>query len=168
MNFLKQQKSNMSTTPAHSTQLAPSVASPSPAAFGAIAQQPVKQKQPNRSRNIQQKICLNEAENIIFRRKLEKSGLTAQEYLWRASLGKPLKVIDPEVLDAIAELYLELDSYADALREIIAHNQVYREKDPEGWACLLNSIEAAEETKQKCIEALEEAPDEYRKTRRQP
>ncbi len=168
MNFLKQQKSNMSTTPAHSTQLAPSVASPSPAAFGAIAQQPVKKKQPNRSRNIQQKICLNDAENIIFRRKLEKSGLTAQEYLWRASLGKTLKVIDPEVLDAIAGIYLELDSYADTLRQIMAQNQIYQEKDPEGWAYLLDAIETAEQTKQKCIETLEGVPDEYRKTHRQP
>ena len=129
-------------------------------------QQPAKKKQPNRTRNIQHKVTMSSAEYAVYQRKLETSGLTAQEYLWRAALGKPLKIVDPGLLDAIAALYLELDSYAESLREIMAHNTIYRERDPEGWAKLLEAIQRAEEDKQKCAEALEEAPDEYRQARR--
>ena len=138
---------------------------PSPAPVDAVVEEapvPVKKKQANRTRNIQHKVPMSSAEHAVYQRKLEASGLTAQEYLWRAALGKPLKIVDPGLLDAIAALYLELDSYAESLREIMAHNTIYRERDPEGWAKLQEAIQHVEEDKQKCIEALEEAPDEYR------
>ena len=128
-------------------------------------QQPAKKKQPNRTRNLAQRFRMNDAEYLVYERKVERSGLTAQEYLWRAALGKPLKVDDPELLDSLAEMYLELDDYAESLRLLMDQNQIYREKDPDGWAKLLEAIQRAEEDKQKCAEALEEAPDEYRQAR---
>lgn len=143
------------SVPAPDLPASPPLPDPEPSSATSQKQTLPNKKGSNRTRNHQIAFRLSPAENRTLQKRLEKSGLSKQDFLLQAALDTPLSSVNQNLIDGIAQLYVQLDTNCDRLRQLLAQNQSYKESRPDEWAVLCNAIDQYEELKQMCIQFLE-------------